>query len=201
MKEAESFDLDGVVIAGTIPFPFDSIAKYFRERPAEYQPPAIVPLQREVEETYMMSLNQAMAYVVQSGRFVDPDMWQFLWSRTADVYGNTGRPNKRPWVDMTERTLADGFVLQRFKKIFFRPEGVNGIQSKGAAIAELFSRYDRVTHYDDDPWVIGGLARLFPAVTFVYVQNLNSGTLFSDEEMKRFPNVTRVAQLKNPEQE
>lgn len=201
MTEAESFDLDGIVIPSTIPFQFDAVSKYFREGPVNYKPPVIVPLCREVEETYAMSIKQTIAYFVQSIHSVDRDMWQFLWSRTADVYGNTGRPNKRPWVNMTVRTLEDGFVFQRFKKIFFRPEGVSGIQSKGAAIAELADEYDHVTHYDDDPWVIFGLAKVFPRVTFTLVQDLNFGTLVSYEEMKRFPNVRRVAQLRYLEQE
>lgn len=195
MTEAESFDLDGIVIHGPIPFQFDAISKYFRDRPVNYEPPAIVPLSREVEETYTMPARQILAYVAQSMRSVDLDMWHFLWNRTADVYGNTGRPNKRSWIDMTERTLEKGLVMSRFKKIYFRPEGVSGIQSKGAAIAELAGEYDHVTHYDDDPWVIFGLAKVFPGVTFMLVQDLDFGLLVSRAEMERFPNVRRVAQL------
>jgi hypothetical protein len=199
MTEAESFDLDGIVIHSPLPFPIDEVSKYFRVRPVNYESPPIVPLSREVDETYAMSAKQHIAYGVQSVRSVDLDTWEFLWNRTADVYGNTGRPNKRPWVDMTARTLEKGFVYTRFKNIFFRPAGVTGIESKGAAIAELVKQYDNVTHIDDDPWVIFGLAKVFPRVTFMLVQDLDFGILVSRAEMERFPNVRRVAQLRHLE--
>jgi hypothetical protein len=195
MKEAESYDLDGVIISGTIPFQFDTIRKYFRADPINYLPPAIFPVDREVEESYFMPANDVMNYVIQSVRSVDIDTWQYLWDRNVDMYGNTGRPNKRPWVDLTRRTLDRGLVLPRFKDIFFRPKGVIGIQSKGAALLELLERYDKVTHFDDDPWVIFGLAKIFPNVD----QGLTSGILMSQEEKTLFPNVTRVGQLRYSE--
>jgi hypothetical protein len=198
MKEAELFDLDGVVIHSPLPFPIEAVSKNFHVRPVNYESPPIVPLTRDIDETYAMSVKQLIAYVAQSVRSVDLDTWQFLWERTADVYGNTGRPNKRPWVDMTTRTLEEGFVQTRFKKIFFRPEGVSGIESKGAAIAQLVEQYDHVTHYDDDPWVIFGLAKAFPAEKFpgvklVLVQELDSGILVTHEELSRFSNIRREA--------
>jgi hypothetical protein len=199
MNEAESYDLDGVVIYTPLPFPIDAVAKHFRVRPVDYEPPPIVPLTRHVEETYAMSVRQLIAYVAQKTRSVDPDIMQFLWERTADVYGNTGRPNKRPWVDLTVRTLEKGAVYMRFTDIFFRPKGVGSIRSKGAAIAELAKKYDHVTHIDDDPWVIFGLAKVFPDVQFTLVQELDIGILVTAEELQRFPNVRRVAALRNSE--
>ncbi len=199
MTEAESYDLDGVVIRSPLPFPIESVSKHFRVRPVNYEPPPVVPLTRRVEETHAMSAQQRIAYAASLVRSVDMDTWQFLWERTADVYGNSGRPNKRPWVDMTVRTLKKGMVYTRFKDIFFRPHGVSGIESKGAAIAELTKKYDHVTHIDDDPWVIFGLAKVFPDVQFTLVQDLDFGILVTNEELQRFPNVRRVAELKNPE--
>lgn len=201
MHEAELYDFDGVLLPNVTAFPFDAVAKQFRENPIRYIPPPIEPVSREIEETYLMSVRQAAAYIIRSRSSVSLDMWEYLWNRTADVYGNTGRPNKRPWVNLTARTLKNGHVFSRFKNIYYRPEGVSGIQSKGAAILELSQMYDHVRHYDDDPWVIFGLAKAFPEVEFVLVQDINFGILISHEEMELFPNVTRVAQLKNPDPE
>ena len=200
LKEAESYDLDGVIISNNTPFQFDTVRKYFRIDPIRYVPPPIVPVDRKVEESYIMPVNDVMNYFAQMVRSVDLDTWQYLWDRNIDVYGNTGRPNIRPWVDLTHRTLDRGLVLPRFKDIFFRPKGINGIQSKGAALLELSEKYDKVTHYDDDPWVIFGLAKIFPNVDFVFVQGLTSGILMSEEEKTLFPNVTRVGQLRYSEQ-
>lgn len=199
MTEAESYDLDGVVIPGTVPFPVADVAKFFRESPLAYVPPPILPLDRKVEETYFLPLKQLLPFFIQTTHTVAPGMWEYLWSRPADVYGNTGRPNKRPWINLTEWTLSDGNLLPRFKKIFYKPRGVESIQSKGAALMELAARYDMVTHYDDDPWVVFGLAGVFlpdPRIRFVLVQDLDSGILYSDADKKRFPNVSYQAQLK-----
>lgn len=199
MTKAESYSLDGLVITSAVPFPFIELQGLFRARPVDYIAPRIVPLDRTVAERLFIPLKQLTAYVVQSGNTVNLDMWQYLWSLTADVYGNTGRPNNRPWINMTEQTLTEGHILPRFKKIFYRPEKVSGIESKGAAIAELIRLYGprNVTHYDNNPWVIFGLARVraFRRVNFILVQPLNSGILFSDDEIKKFHNIKRVAYL------
>jgi hypothetical protein len=195
MHRAESYDLDGIVIHSAIPFRFDSLSKLFRSDPVHYESPTIVPVNRDIEETFVLPFKQIFPYLAQSMRSVDRDMWEYLWNRTADVYGNTGRPNKRPWVEMTKQTLRDGEVLQRFKKIYFRPRDVAPIQSKGAALAELSEIYDDITHIDDDPFVVYGLYPLFPKVHFILVQGLSFGTPVTDEEKRRFPNVERVAQL------
>ncbi|MCX6791501.1 MAG: hypothetical protein NT149_00495 [Candidatus Gottesmanbacteria bacterium] len=198
MMKAELYDLDGLVIHSPLPFPIGAVSEHFRVRPVNYEPPPIVPLTRDVDETYAMSVKQIFAYIASSMRSVDRDTWYFLWERTADIYGNTGGPNKRPWIDMTVRTLEKGLVYTRFKDIFFRPSGVSGVESKGAAILELITQYDDVTHYDDDPWVIFGLAKAFPAekfpgVKFILVQELDAGILATREELERFPNVRREA--------
>jgi hypothetical protein len=200
MHEAESYTLDGLIINSTIPFPIAQVAKaYGGDRPVDCDPPTLVSLDRRVRETNIIPLKQIIPYFVQTRHSVDPAMWEFLWNREADVYGNTGRPNRRPWVDMTERTLIKGFVLDRFKDIFFKPKDVSSIQSKGEAIDRLTKHYDHVTHFDDDPYVIFGLAKKFPEVTFIYVQPLDFGLLVTREEMERFPNIRRVAQLTDHE--
>jgi hypothetical protein len=201
LETAESFDLDGLIIANVLPFQFDSVLKHYRVRPVDYVPPPISPLPWIVDETDDMTSKERFNFGIQSGASIDPDSRQYIWNSDTDIFGNTGRPNKRPWVDMTKQTLDSGLVLPYFKDIFFRPENVESIQSKGAAILELTKRYKNVTHYDDDPWIVFGLAKIFPDVSFVLVQNLEFGILVSQREMNQFPNVARVARLQHFEKE
>jgi hypothetical protein len=195
MIEAESYGFEGIVFSGSL-FPFKKVAEAFgKQRPADVDPPTIVPFDREVEESFHMSAKMWIEFFNKAFHSVDSDLWYYLMNRSADIYGNTGRPNKRPWVNMTQDKLLNGNVLALFKYIFFRPKDVSSIQSKGEAIAQLAEHYDHVTHYDVDPWVIFGLAKVFPNVEFKLVQTLSSGLLVSQAEMNRFPNVRRVAQL------
>jgi hypothetical protein len=201
LKEAESYSLDGVVISYSTPFQFSELLKNFRVDPLKYESPPIVPVDRKVDETYVMSAQDMVNYITQSHRSVSLDTWEYLWNRTADIHGNTGRENQRPWIDMTERTLNDGNVLTCFKNIYFRPKGLQGIESKGAAILELKKKYLKVTHYDVDPWVIIGLSIVFRDVNFVIIQEPGTGILFTDEVKRRFPNVTGMGPLKYSEPE
>lgn len=194
--KAESYDLDGLIISGPVPFQFDVVLKHYHIDPLEYVPPEIPPLQKDADTSRPMTPKELVNYGIQAAARVESDMWQYLWDRKSDVFGNTGRPNKQPWIHLTRRTLEQGYVFSRFKDIYYRPDGMSGVQSKGAAIRELSGIYDHVTHFDDDPWVIFGLAKIFPDVTFVLVQELKGGLLFSREETERFPNVRRIAQLK-----
>ena len=197
MIEAELYGFEGIVFTGSL-FPFQKVAEAFgKKRPADADPPVIVPLDREVDESFHMSPKMWLAYFNQLFHSVDPEIPYFLWDRPAgiDVYGNTGRPNKRRWVNMTEHKLEKGLLYGRFKYIFFRPKDVKPIQSKGEAIALLAEHYDHVTHYDLDPWVVFGLAKVFPEVEFKLVETLGTGLFVSQAEMNRFPNVERVAQF------
>jgi hypothetical protein len=195
-EKAESYALDGqgLIIPGI--FPLESVAKHYHVSPLEYIPPDIHPVSREIDESNSMTVKEKINYGIQSVASVSRDAWQYLWDREAVVFGNTGRPNKRPWVDLTMRTLVNGNLHNRFEDVFFRPEGVSGIESKGAAILELTKEFKNVTHYDIDPWIIFGLAKVFPDVSFVLVQDDNPGILMTREELARFPNVSRVLQLK-----
>jgi hypothetical protein len=197
MIEAESYGFEGIVFTGSL-FPFKKVAEAFgKKRPADADPPAIVPLDREVDESFHMSPKMWAEFFNKAIHSVDSDLWYYLMNRSADIYGNTGRPNKRPWINMTQDKLLDGNVFVLFKHIYFRPKDVSPIQSKGEAIAQLREHYDHVTHYDVDPWVVFGLAKVFPDVSFTLVETLHSGLFVSRAEMNRFPNVRRVAQLEH----
>ena len=132
-----------------------------------------------------------------------PGVIDYLWRKPEEVvvFGNTGRPNKRPWINMTYDTLYRGGVDHLFKEIFFRPHGVTGTKGKGAAILSLLEQgYDKVRHTDDDPVVIYSLASFFdqkhyPNVSFVLKQDLSAGILMSRRLAKQYPNVSYIAEL------
>ncbi len=190
MKSAELYTLDGVVFTNHDPFTIETVAKYFRQDPLVYTAPPIQSLDRTPEDTWRMSPKQLTQYVSQSFSTVIPDSMYYLWGRDGvDVYGNTGRPNKLPWINLTTRTIAEGHLSARFVDVFYRPRDVSGIMSKGEAILRLLDKYEKVTHYDNNPWVIFGLARAIPRAHFVLVQGLNSGVLFSQEQADLFGNV------------
>lgn len=190
MRCAESYSFDGVIFSNPNPFSFESVAKIFREDPLHYTAPPLFPVDRRLEETLIMSPKQIAEYVSQSFSSVMPDAWHYLWMReNTDVYGNTGRPYKLPWVQLTERTIEQGNLRTRFKDIFYRPKDVSGIQSKGEAILRLLETYNVVTHYDNNPWIIFGLARAIPEAKFVLVQSQNTGTLYSQDQANEFGNV------------
>lgn len=195
MRTAESYSFDGVLFTNSKPFPLDEMIAKFKVNPIEYQAPPIVPLNREVDESLLMSPKQLAELAGRVICGVDQEMWQYLWSRKAHVFGNCGRPNKRWWINETENTLRNGFVRPIFKDVFYRPNGVEGIVSKGEALMRLCEEYDEVIHYDADAWVTYGLARALPRVKFVLVQGLSLGTLFDFALAKKVPNVSLIGRL------
>jgi len=203
MKCAELYSLDGVVFSNLNPFSFDAIKEIFQEDPLLYRAPAIHTLDRTPEKTLFVPPAQIGEYASQLLCQVLPEAWQYLWSRQeVDIYGNTGRPNKTPWIQLTERTIEQGNLRTRFKDIFYRPKDVSSIESKGEAILQMLETYDTVTHYDNNPWVIFGLARKIPRAKFVLVQSQNKGTLYSQAQADAFGNVKvewRLAYKEEPD--
>lgn len=172
-ERAELFSLDGVVFSSRNPFPFEQAAKSFSKPPLEYFPDPIEYVETLTQEIKFLPPDQAKSYFGQFACSVTNDMWHFLWSRNADVFGNTGRPDIPPWWHLTERTLSHGLVDTRFAGTFYRSHGLDGVASKGHAIRTIIDTelYERVTHYDNNPWVSLGLARKIPEAFFVLVQD------------------------------
>ncbi len=195
-KEAESYDLDGVTINRRLLVGQLGATKNFLIRgTAIYEPPTIPNVPRFIREEGVGSPKEVVLLFSHSIRGLKKGVKEFMESSSADKYGNTGRSNKRPWVEMTRKTLSRGGILEGFEDIFFKPKGFKTIESKGAAIAGLRERYEHVRHYDDNPADVLGLARVFPDVEFVIVQDLTTGLLLSRTEMSEYPNVQRVAVL------
>lgn len=142
-----------------------------------------------------LALTERISYAVHAQRQVFPwvrSLLEVTRSRDMDHYGNTGRSNKRAWVDMSYRTLEQGGVAHLFEDVFFTPEGTPTAVSKAAGIRDLLVQYDEVNHVEDDPRTAVFLAGLFPEVTVYLVQYGTTGLLYSHAEVSSFPNIRRV---------
>lgn len=198
-ERAVSLDLDGVVIWRP-PFQLKAfVDRHVKRRGAQiFNPPQFVQvLSREVKSDQLRK-SELVSFLMHSVRRVKEPVHSFLEDNyEADVFGNTGRANRTPWVRMTMQTLQRAGVAEGFKDIYFKPEGTKTMLSKLAAIGELRGKYELVTHYDDNPGDALPIAAFFPDVQVVIVQDLSTGLLYSREEAAKYPNVRRIASLKS----
>jgi hypothetical protein len=70
-------------------------------------------------EGRVTSIADGVSFTVHSRRNVLPGVKEELERLTgqgADIYGNTGRSNVAPWVDMTEETLRKGGIKDHFRQ-------------------------------------------------------------------------------------
>lgn len=194
MKErCDSFDLDGVLI-GRLPFQLETSLAFLARHQRIYQPPDnIPPLDRRVS-TRPIKGRERLALIFQTKRRLNKGVIEFLANEVSqvDLFGNTGRPNKIPWIEITEATLVRGGIRQYLKDIFFTPEGTSGLLSKAAVLKHLVSQYTKVRHVDDDPLVALCLAPLFPGITFVIKEDWSTRFLLSKVDLNSFSNVHRI---------
>ena len=198
-ERAVSLDLDGVVIWRP-PFQLKAfVDRHVKRRGVKiFNPPQSIPvLSQEIKSDHLRK-GEVASFLMHSIRKVNSSVPGFLDNNFyADVYGNTGRVNRTPWVRMTMQTLQRAGVAEEFKDIYFKPEGTKTMLSKLAAINVLRTRYAQVVHYDDNPADALPIAAFFPDVQVVIVQDLTTGLLYSREEAAKYPNVRRVASLKS----
>lgn len=193
--EAESYDLDGVVFKRQIPLQFNALKKLLLNGNSIYNPPELPEIFRDVRISDELSVQESLSLYFHSKRPLKSGIVEYMAHRSTVKFGNTGRLNKLAWKEMTLASLQRQGVSQLFEDVFFRYEGIKTIQSKGAVLRMLSEEYPRLTHYDDNPADVLGLAKLLPEVQFVIVQDLSTGMLLSRAEMTEYPNVRRVASL------
>jgi len=136
------------------------------------------------------------AFDWHAGRRVYPGVKEELEKLTSegvDIYGNTGRPNKGAWVDMTHESLDRQGIGTYFRDIAFTPKGIKTAVSKAHRLWELSQQYEQVVMDEDDPRTVRFLATVLPDVQINYIQYGTSGLLVSRRELEAFPNVRRVA--------
>lgn len=207
-RKATVFDLDGVVFE-RIPIQqkalLHAIPRLIAQRPVIDSFPMFPsqipdPIDRTPKDKPLSSVWEEIILKQRRGRDICLDAPSLIIqsSQTSDVYGNTGRSNKKVWVDMTKESLEKVGLLRYFTDIAFRPEGYTTIESKLEKILRLKERYDEIDYYDDNPADALPIAALFPTVQVKIVQDLSTGILFSKVELDRFPNVERIALRRRP---
>lgn len=196
-KEAVSLDLDGVVI-GRIPFQWAAASRLLKRPPLDFSPPTEIPTVDRTIANRNLSFKDRINYfrhsmpVTREAKQVIPQLAQ-----TVDIYANSGRVNTSAWSDKADRTLARAGIRDHFKGIYLKPLGTRGLVSKIAAVRELREMYDKVTHVDDNPLDALPIAKAFPDVEVVILQDLSTGLLVSMRELQEYPNVRRVARLRD----
>ncbi|MDO8503452.1 MAG: hypothetical protein Q7S60_02055 [bacterium] len=139
---------------------------------------------------------ERIAFEIHARRRVFPgvrDALEIIAAQGAHIYGNTGRPNKGKWVDMTYETLDRAGIGGLFMNVAFTPEGTRTAVSKAHRLLQLLETYEEVEFDEDDPRTVEFLAKLFPKVRINFIQHGTSGLLMSRQELEAFPNVRRVA--------
>lgn len=195
-KEALSLDLDGVVV-GRIPFQWAAAGRLFRRPPIDFSPPPLTKLNRGIlyEEpnlkTRLNLFRHSIAPVTRQARQVIPQLSQF-----ADVYANSGRANTSIWIEHAISAFKKAGIGEYIKGYYFKPQETRTVVSKMAAIADLRKEYDKVTHVDDNPKDALPIARAFPDVNVVILQDLSTGLLVSMKELQQYPNVRRIVHLR-----
>lgn len=203
VKRIGSVDLDGVAFKSWSGIQAEGIAAW--AQPWSYNKSYMPELVRStfvrfndgeqtpLREDPLKSHGEKISLWVHSRRSVDHRISELLRRENFDsVVGNTGRPDKRSWVDMTMEGLAAGGFAGIFDGVYFKPKGASSEDTKYSVLYRMLQE-GQVTHYDDNAQTVKRLAPLLPEVKFVIVQDLTSSVLFSKAEMIKHPNVTRVA--------
>lgn len=144
---AHSFDCDGVLV-WRIPVQSDVLPWNDRR---VILPSELPVLDRTIEETGLRK-RDIPTHRFHSVRWVTNRAVRAVRSIfQGDIYLNTGRKNRRAYVDSTEQALVKAGIRDRFKDLYFGVKGVSNIMSKLALLNMLSKQYDTVYHYDDNP--------------------------------------------------
>lgn len=149
-------------------------------------------------DSFIERLKGRISFAAHARKRVYPGVRDELEKIAADgtaILGNTGRPNKREWIAMTEQTLDRAGIRAYFTDIFYTPEGVPTAVSKAQVILTLTQAYENVEFDEDDPGTALLIARLFPNVQVNLVQHGLTGLLVSSRELAELPNLKRVVVL------
>lgn len=197
-QEALSLDLDGPVIWRIIPIQSEAIRKYRKYGPAIYSAPASIPPTPKYNGNRPLRPDEIPNLFAHSIRFVYPDAGKALLElEGVEVFGNTGRPDQKAWIEITKGTLQRGRVLGRFANVFHKPSGLHTMESKLANVALLRQHCGRVAHIDDNPADALPIAAMFPDVAVRLVRDLSTDFLLSGILLERdFPNVKVVSSLR-----
>lgn len=201
-KKARAFDLDDTLI-GRQPFVRVSGAIVGKIKPHHLpnltaEEIAALDVKHDPVDHGISSPAEAISYAFHSVRRVYPGIrpeLRRISSEDTDIFGNTGRLNTTPWIEMTRKTLQRGDVADLFKGVYFTPKGTRTAVSKAHVVGILSELYEEVEFDDDDPRTAVYIAERFPDVNVNLVQHGSTGILMSAREIDRLPNLRRVAVL------
>lgn len=196
-KEVDSLDIDGLLVTRPVPIQGDSLWRYARKGVAMYDRILSIPdVDRTVQAVHKLPMKEAVSYFFHQGRDLKPGALEFIRKRESTKFGNTGRKNRPHMVELTWDQLSSQGIDQ-LEDIYFTPPGMENLISKGAAINTLRQHYTHITHYDDDPYTLLLLARHFPDVDFVLVEDHSTAILLARVDLSEYPNVTVVENLQD----
>ena len=143
---AHSFDCDGVLV-WRIPFQTDAVKL---KHGSFIVPDKLPALDRVVDETPVSrwDLNYRFHAIRRVTKLASRAI---IAISQGDIYLNTGRENRRAYVDLTDRVLAKGGIRSRFKDLFFGVCELPTALTKIVWLDQLSEQYDLVYHYDDNP--------------------------------------------------
>lgn len=199
-EEAYSFDLDDTI------FRREKIIRYLgfikgglnRHKRSPYNINNLPNISFGPVDQPITGLVEKLSFKIHAQRSIIPETKDIIIeaaSQGIDIYGNTGRSNKREWEIMTARSLENAGIAEYFRGVFHTPDGIKTAMSKAVALKLLLENYKQVSHFEDDYRTVLFLADLFPNIDIYFIQHALSGLLYSDNEPK---NIHRIWKNINP---
>src|SRR3990167_8941607 len=110
-ERALSLDFDGVVFP-RIPIQTNAVWSYLRRGSRIYAPPDELPVVERKLQDGRLRFSERPSFLMHKLRSVPLDVRLAIGDLVDfDVYGNTGRPNRKPWVDLTMEALEKAGIL------------------------------------------------------------------------------------------
>ena len=187
---AHSFDCDGVLVWR---IPVQSEVLRWNGDRRIILPSELPVLDRTIDETGLRG-RDIPTHRFHSVRWVTNRVARAVTSISrGDIYLNTGRKNRRSYVDSTEQALVKAGIRDRFKDLYFGVKGVSNIMSKIVWLDMLSNNYNTVYHYDDNPKTALTIERFFRErsqdVKSVIVRDWSTGFLTRDVNLAAHPNL------------
>ncbi|MBI2019950.1 hypothetical protein HYS94_00825 [Candidatus Daviesbacteria bacterium] len=140
-------------------------------------------LNRQVVDAPIINPFELISFLFHRRRGVFPqarDEITKAFEAGIDIFGNTGRLNKKPWVNITDRTLERGGIRPFLQGSFFTPVGVRVLISKIDALREVQSKYEVVDYFEDDEVTARGVKLVLPEVNVHIVRFESNKRVVSD---------------------
>ena len=162
-----SWDLDDTLIAREAAArAFSTVKSIVRSNELPILTPDDLPsVSREIDISPLSGRGEIFAFQRHAMREVMPGVQEVLEYRQAMGavhFGNTGRPNKAAWVEMSHETLKRGGISHLLQEVYFTKKGMKTAISKAAWVKELKARFEHVEHTDDNEETARLISLLFP---------------------------------------